>query len=138
MLAVHIFSLTLSISAQPIRCLALPEASKRGITLRGLKSLRALLVQLTTEGRFGDGLDFNAVTTEDFVYTWVKDAAVTGVDRLIDCPDFIDPKDIRPHLFRIARLEEPPGKANRHGPRLSVRRPRIHVRLDRRACHKPA
>ena len=87
---------------------ALPAASKRGVTLRGLRSLRALLVQLTRSGRFGDALDFNTVTTEDFVYKWVKDAAVTGVERLIDCPAFIDAKDIGDPTYFVSHAWKSP------------------------------
>ena len=50
----------------------------------------------------------NAVTTEDFVCKWVKDAAVTGVDRLIDCPDFIDPKDIGVPTYFVSHAWKSP------------------------------
>ncbi len=48
---------------------ALPEASVRGITLRGLKKLRKTLEQLVRGGTiFGTETDFTKISTSDIVY----------------------------------------------------------------------
>ncbi len=47
----------------------LPEASIRGITLRGLRKLRERLEQLVRGGTiFGAEKDFTKITTSDIVY----------------------------------------------------------------------
>ncbi len=46
----------------------LPEATMRGITLRGLRKLQTLLLQLASEERFPGETDFSHLTTTDIVY----------------------------------------------------------------------
>jgi len=47
---------------------ALPEATVRGISIRGLRRLGTLLQQLVTDGRFAGVSDFSVLTTNDIVY----------------------------------------------------------------------
>ena len=42
------------------------------------------------------------------MYKWVKDAAVTGVERLIDCPTFIDAKDIGVPTYFVSHAWKSP------------------------------
>ena len=77
---------------------ALPEATLRGITLRGLRKLIPKIQQLVALGHFKGVSDWKKLTTADFVYQWVKPC--TGTDRLADFADWVDPADLgRPSHF---------------------------------------
>ena len=88
----------------------LPEATQRGISLRGLRKLRDKVKQLCSDGEiFGsyEGekyvvKDFDELTTTRFVYGWVKRHEVTGDERLADCLDLIDPADIGVPLYFVS------------------------------------
>ena len=88
----------------------LPEATQRGISLRGLRKLRDKVKQLCSQGEiFGSHegedyvvKDFDELTTTRFVYGWVKRHEVTGDERLADCPDLIDPADIGVPLYFVS------------------------------------
>ena len=94
----------------------IPEASKRGITLRGLRKLQSLLEKITAEGLYFEESDFNAISTHDIVnkfiihhvhstydyftdqicvnVRWIKHKDVTGISRLADCPNLIDSNEV--------------------------------------------
>jgi hypothetical protein len=92
----------------------------RGITLRGLYRLQQRLHQLAADAYFAGpyrnspkdeaeeqyespGIPtFDDITTRDLVYRWIKDASVTGEERLADCPDLVDPNDVRPPTYFVS------------------------------------
>ena len=49
----------------------IPEASKRGITLRGLRKFQSLLEKISAEGRYFGESDFKAISTNDIVNKFV-------------------------------------------------------------------
>jgi hypothetical protein len=78
-----------------------------GISLRGIRRLRARLVEMcasetspfakdtTLLGRDCPGVrSFKQLTTTHLVYKWVKDEAVTGIRRLAEVPHLVDPADV--------------------------------------------
>lgn len=89
----------------------LPTTCK-GIKVSGLRKMEARVEALCLEGLFqedrsyADGTvckgtrDFDQLTTTDVVYGYVKSKEVTGIKRLADCPELVDPTDIGiPSLF---------------------------------------
>jgi|AntAceMinimDraft_1070359.scaffolds.fasta_scaffold169539_2 hypothetical protein len=84
---------------------ALPEASQRGLTLRGLKKFEALVKQRAADGLFvdkdtGAAKIYTAVTTGDVVHQWIELKEVTGAARLADCRTLVDPSDLaKPTYF---------------------------------------
>ena len=85
----------------------LPEAALRGLTLGGLRKMEAKVRALHASGRFAEEWTspdgkmtlpavprFEDLTTEQLVYRWVKDHAVTGDERLADCPEHVDKADV--------------------------------------------
>jgi len=80
----------------------LPEATQRGLSIRGVHKLEVLVKQLvadrqifgTFQGKAYVVDDYEQLTTTQFVFGWVKRVGVTGTERLADCRRFIDPSDL--------------------------------------------
>lgn len=87
-----------------------------GISLRGVKRLRARLVELCADAERSPfreactllGRDcaavqsFEELTTTQLVHQWVKRNEVTGTRRLAEVPNLIDPADIGPPTYFIS------------------------------------
>ena len=102
---------------------ALPEASQRGLTLRGLKKLEALVKQLADDGQFvdrdsGAAKNYTAVTTGDVVYQWIKLKEATGSARLADCPTHVDPLDLTQPTYFVSHGAWRPSAPARPLPRM--------------------
>jgi len=65
----------------PVTKVDLPEATKIGITLRGLHKLEKKICELVKQGEFEGVGSYDKLTTENLVYTWVK--LHTGDRRLV-------------------------------------------------------
>jgi len=52
----------------PVTNVDLPEATKIGITLRGLRKLEEMICELVKEGKLEGVGSYDKLTTEDFVY----------------------------------------------------------------------
>ena len=61
------------------------------------------------EKMFEDGTELPAVTkfedltTTHVVYMLIKDPDITGIKRMADCPEHIDPSDVGPPAYFISR-----------------------------------
>jgi len=88
-----------------IREVDIPEAAVRGVTIRGLKAFAKVVTRLCSDGVFNrdqmiDGQlytgtkDYQELKTAQLVHMWVRDKAVTGERRLVDCPQWIEINEI--------------------------------------------
>ena len=100
---------------------SLEDSASKGISVRGLRKLEALLRKECVKGTFNidrpagfrnnwdevKGISrFEDLKSGHVVYEWIRDPAITGGKRLADCPSIIDPSEIGVPQFMISHAYE--------------------------------